>query len=146
MPWFQEQFCSVSKSKFAVIETQDISLENKYILMEYILHYNVQANEVGQLYQFRAFLPNLYIFKKFLGTDAFNRKILNACFPFRMRAFPICFTEIKKQTRWKGFLAGITCMFFHFCSCLWFKINWKFCVNGDLFIEGKAFSVFRAGP
>ena len=68
------------------------------------MRYNVQATEVGQLYQFRAFLPNLIIFKKFLGTHAFNRKILNVCFPFRMRASPICFTEIKNQTRWKGFL------------------------------------------
>jgi len=68
------------------------------------LHYNVQAKEVGQLYQFRAFLPNVIIFKKFLGTHALNRKILNACFPFRMRASPIYFTEIKNQTRWKGFL------------------------------------------
>jgi len=35
---------------------------------------------------------------------AFSRKILIACFPFRMRASSICFTEIKNQTRWKGFL------------------------------------------
>jgi len=80
MPWLQEQFCSVSKSKFSVIETQDISLGNKYILIWYIWHYNVQANEVGQLYQFRAFLPNLIIFKKFHGTRIQSQNF-NCVFP-----------------------------------------------------------------
>jgi len=46
----------------------------------------------------------------------------------------------------KAFLWEITYIVFHFCSCLWFKINLKFCVNWDLFIKGKAFSGFRAGP
>jgi len=56
------------------------------------------------------------------------------------------FVLLKSKTKQNGkaFLWEITYIVFHFCSCLWFKINWKFCVNGVLFIEGKAFSVFRA--
>jgi len=56
------------------------------------------------------------------------------------------FVLLKSKTKHDGkaLLWEITYIVFHFCTCLWFKINWKCCVNRVLFIEGKAFSVFRA--